>query len=392
MFAKKLIFICTVLWMVPCTTHAQPKKEKGEIRFPMADAYWEYEPGTVEFFEHRSSKAMKGKDGGYYSLILKDHLFSDGTIEFDVELEGTGFPGINFRMSEDLLEGENFYIRSFGPVSPLERTTLQYATVIDSMSTWDLTDEYQAGANMEQEGWNHVKLVVHGKQMKVYVNDMERAAMHVPVLEGKTDTGRIMLSGNVIYANFKIVPGATEDLSGEPGYDPTHSDTRYIRNWMLSEPLDFPYGRDLQLQLPTMYGEAQKSDLPDSSMVWTPIRAENRALVNISRRYGLKRGGGRRLVWLKTNISSKSEQERILKMGFSDEIWVFLNRELVKVDKNYFGTPSQKEPKGRCTLENTSFGLPLKEGDNELLIGVGNFFFGWGIIARLDKTEGLSLD
>jgi hypothetical protein len=42
-------------------------------------------------------------------------------------------------------------------------------------------------------------------------------------------------------------------------------------------------------------------------------------------------------------------------------------------------------------LDNTSIALPLKEGDNELLVAVGNFFFGWGVIARLDKTEGLVL-
>ncbi|WP_282163220.1 hypothetical protein [Ulvibacterium marinum] len=392
MITKKIILTSIVLLIIQCVVYSQSKSESREIHFPMTDDHWEYEPGTVEFFEHLSSKAVKGKDGGYYSLKLKDHLFSDGTIEFDVELMGTGFPGINFRMSEDLLEGENFYIRSFGPVTPLDRTTLQYATVIDSMSTWDLTNEYQAGARIKQEGWNHVKLVVHGKQMKVYVNDMEKPSMYVPALEGSTDTGRILLTGNVIYSNFRILPDVTEDLPKEPGYDPTSNDAHYIRNWMVGEPFDFAYGRDLLLQLPTMYGEAEKSDLPDSTAVWTPVKAESRSLINLSRKFGLKRGGGRRLVWLKTNISSKSVQERILRMGFSDEIWVFLNRELVKVDKNYFGTPSQKYPKGRCTLDNTSFTLPLKEGDNELMVAVGNFFFGWGVIARLDKTEGLVLD
>jgi hypothetical protein len=31
--------------------------------------------------------------------------------------------------------------------------------------------------------------------------------------------------------------------------------------------------------------------------------------------------------------------------------------------------------------------VPLKQGDNELLIGVANDFFGWGIMARLDNLE-----
>ncbi|MEM8599817.1 MAG: hypothetical protein AAGF99_07845 [Bacteroidota bacterium] len=50
-----------------------------------------------------------------------------------------------------------------------------------------------------------------------------------------------------------------------------------------------------------------------------------------------------------------------------------------------------KEPRGRATIENISLELPLIEGENELLIAVANSFFGWGLIARLDDTEGLAV-
>lgn len=48
-----------------------------------------------------------------------------------------------------------------------------------------------------------------------------------------------------------------------------------------------------------------------------------------------------------------------------------------------------KSPHGRLSIENTSFDLPLQAGENELLIGVGNSFFAWGIVAKLDQNEGL---
>lgn len=57
---------------------------------------------------------------------------------------------------------------------------------------------------------------------------------------------------------------------------------------------------------------------------------------------------------------------------------------LLYVDKNYFGQPIAKSPDGRLSIENTTLVLPLQQGDNELLIGVGNDFYGWGIAARLD--------
>jgi hypothetical protein len=36
--------------------------------------------------------------------------------------------------------------------------------------------------------------------------------------------------------------------------------------------------------------------------------------------------------------------------------------------------------------------VPLDAGDNELLVGVANDFYGWGIVARLDSLAGLTLD
>jgi len=47
---------------------------------------------------------------------------------------------------------------------------------------------------------------------------------------------------------------------------------------------------------------------------------------------------------------------------------------------------------GRCTIENASFKLPLKEGKNEILVATANYFYGWGIIARLDDTNGIQFD
>ena len=35
--------------------------------------------------------------------------------------------------------------------------------------------------------------------------------------------------------------------------------------------------------------------------------------------------------------------------------------------------------------------VSLKAGDNEILIGVANDFYGWGIIARVESLEGIDL-
>jgi hypothetical protein len=381
---KNTITTILILLLMSVILQAQNKQS-----FPMDSEHWSSDPEQVEFKLHEGVMSAVGKENAYYMIRLKDHQFTDGTIEFDVELTGMGFPGISFRMSDDLLHGEHFYIRSFGPVSPEVRTTVQYAAVVDSTSMWDLTDEYQSGATIHQEAWNHVKLVIHGNQMVAYVNDMETPVLRVPQLEGGNRSGDITLNGNVIYSNFTITPEAVEDVQAEAGFDYTENDTRYLRNWQVSAPIDFPTDRDLVIAMPSMYGERQQSDYPTDGSDWIPVRPDYRSMINISREYGMQRGGGRRLVWMGTTVMSAKEQLRELKLGFSDEVWLFVNGELIYQDKNFYGTPSMKEPKGRCTLENATVDIPLKEGENIIMVALANYFYGWGLIARFDQMSGI---
>ena len=186
-----------------------------------------------------------------------------------------------------------------------------------------------------------------------------------------------------------IRPDVTENIPSTVGYDPTYNDSRYLREWSVTEPMTFPAGRDVIDIIPRSPGILVDSTLLNSATRWKSIRAERRGLINLTRPFGATEQGERRLTWLKTTITSEEAQEKRLDFGFSDEVWVFINERILYVDKNYYGSPGMKEPRGRCTIENTSFDLPLQKGENEILIGVTNYFFGWGIIARLENTEGL---
>lgn len=360
------------------------------MAFPMDAQHWEIDTSSAELVMHRGVTAIKNKPDRGFQAFLKNYDFTDGTIEFDVELTGMGFPGINFRSSPDRKNGENFYIRSFGKVNKTARQTLQYAPLIDGMSMWDLCDEYQAGAEIKQEGWNHVKLVVSGRQMRAYVNDMSVPALEIPELESTCEKGGISLTGNVIYANFKITPDATGGLPAAASPVSFASDTRYLRKWLVTEAVDFPFGKDLVVPLPSMYGTLRSSDLPGDSVKWKEVPMGNRPMVNVSQLYGHTGSDSRRFVYIKTSFNSEKTQEKTLRLGFSDEVWVFVNGELTYVDKNYFGTPSQKFPDGRCTIENSQFRIKVKEGKNEILIGLANYFYGWGIVARLDDVNGIN--
>lgn len=386
---KKIVILFILLPFAGSAVIAQKTRQKAskEMRIPMEPPHWQYDTAGAEFIIYMNVKAVHIKNPS--PLELKDVQFSNGTIEYDVAL-GQGFPGINFRMSDDKKNGDHFYLRYFGTTSPESRTTLQYSALIDGMSIWDLTDEYQAGAVLNIPGWNHVKLVVSGKQMKAYVNDMNRPAMMVPCLEGGNEKGSISFSGgDVTIANLVIKPDVVGNLNPAPGYISTYNDTRYLRNWQVSEAGEFEHGKEI---IPPFTGSPRKSPgFPDSTTQWTTLTAEDRGIVNLTRRFGATDFKKRRLAWLKTTIESDRVQERTLHLGFSDEIWIFINGRILYADKNHFGTPGQKFPRGRCTIENATLKLPLQKGKNEILIGLTNDFYGWGIISRLDDTDGIHL-
>lgn len=373
-------------------SYGQRNKNQIPIPKPFTERHWAPVTKNVEFAKYKSTDVARSADDQPFAVMLKNIDFASGTIEFDVELKGQGFPSINFRASKDTLNSEIFYLRHFGKPNPMLRTTMQYAAVIDGVNLWDVTDDYQAASTLYEDKWNHIKLVVMGKRLTVFVNDMDRPALLVPAMEGVTDSGTIGLSGNVIYANFKITPNETEAQPDSVAYDPTYGDPYYLRKWQVTQPMDFPFGKDVLQGIQRNPGVAIDPVYLDSTATWTPISAGRRALVNLTKEFGGTKSGDRRLTWLKTTITSEKEQQKLLKLGFSDEVWVFINGKPLFQDKNYYGSPGMKYPVGRTTLDNASFDVPLQEGENEILIGLANYFYGWGIIARFEDAVGIQFD
>jgi hypothetical protein len=260
---------------------------------------------------------------------------------------------------------------------------VQYASIIQGVNTWDLQHEYQSAANIKIGEWNHVKLIVSGKQLEVFINNPSEPNLEIPCMEGNTSEGKIGIGtgfpGQSIFANLLVKPNETEGLSPLPGADITRHDTRYIRNWQVTRPDTLAYGKELNGNM-----------LPNADIHWENINAERRGLVNLSRKFG---GHPNRFyVWLKAKIKSESAQSQIIKMGFSDEIWVFVNQKPVYVDKDNYILNMRKSPNGRISLDNCSFPISFIKGENELLIGVANDFYGWGIMARLENLDGIEIE
>ncbi len=344
------------------------------LSIPLTPERWVFQPGKVEFLEHRGIRAMKLLPNAG-PVVAKDLTFANGTIEYDVEPLAPPSWSVYFRRKDDKTQ-EIFYLRNrLG--QPQANDAVQYAPIVDGVNLWDLFDPFQAPARLKAGDWNHVKLVISGYQMRVYVNDLTQPVLEIPRLEADATEGGLAFDGQCILANVVVKPGEIEGLAPYAAPDLTNHDARYLRNWLVSEPVALPTGSELT------GANVSKPDQP-----FQKIEAERRGLINLSRKFGNSQNQ-RRVVWLKTNFRSASNQKPLLRLGFSDEVWVFVNGQPVFVDKNLYPQNMRKTPDGRISIENAAFPLPLKTGDNELLVGVANNFYGWGLVARLESLEGI---
>lgn len=377
----------TLLSLTFCLLTASPLFAQS---IPMTADRWEAPSERAEFITHRgipsvkvtaSPEALFAEQG---QVVLKDLLFTDGTITFDVELTDFFLTAVYFRR-QNAENAEVFYLRTYRAGDPTGPDAVQYTAVTKGVALWDLHPRYQGPAAITKEGWNHIKLVVSGERMRVYVNDMGSPALTIPQLAGDAGPGGLAFEGGGIFANLVVTPGETEGLAPQASYDPAGDDPRYIHNWQVGEAFELPPGREL---VSAMQFRAHSDHYPTDSTAWHPVDAERGGLINLSRRFG--RSDQRRAVWLKKTIHANKAQPHTLHLGFSDEVWVLLNGQLVYVDKNLYSHPIMKDAFGQISTTDASITLPLQEGENELLIGVANSFFGWAIMAQWDNIDGLS--
>jgi hypothetical protein len=348
---------------------------------PLDAAHWDAQGKAT--FEHPEGFPAGRLILGEGLVAAKGIVFSNGTIEYDAKLQSDGFAAIRFRVQEPQ-SAEIFYLRPDADC-PAADDCFQYVPRVHGVWPWEMYPEYQGHAPVVIGAWNHVKLVVAGKRMSVFINNAPTPTLVVPELQGDIMSGALELAGPGAFANLTITPEAPSEAA--PAEGPGRLDARLIRTWHVSPPADLAYGVTPRL-----------SDMPADPSAWKPVAAEHHGLVNLSRLYGaptLDQSIGS-FAWLTTSLQSNSDQTKRVSFGFLHEAWVFVNGKLVFTGENlYYPDAKRLSPDGRLSLDNSSFELPLHKGRNDIVValnnilGIGHMHYGWGLEMRLDNLEGL---
>jgi hypothetical protein len=96
--------------------------------------------------------------------------------------------------------------------------------------------------------------------------------------------------------------------------------------------------------------------------------------------------GKRATVLAKLTVTAEREERVPLHLGYSDEVTVFVNgAPLFSADDSYSFDRPRRE--GLIGLDQATVFLPLRAGENELVLAVTDVFGGWGLMGRLESTQ-----
>ena len=358
-------------------------QSSASISVPPDTSRWELQ-GQAKPTEYLGRKCLL-LDGG--AAILKGMEMRDGVI--DVDLAGTanyGFLGIQFRLSEDGANGEWVYLR---PRKSGLADAMQYTPILSTGANWQIYNGpgFTGAVDIPRGEWFHVRLEVTGAQAKWFVNDMDKPALVMDDLKSGVERGQIalyVLTGATYYSNFQI--RKTQDAPWVRHLPPMAPGT--LTRWSISHSYD-ALARNLEraptrAETDTMKWESVEAEPPGFVVLYRYLQAPHLRVTfanDFSKR--LEPQVGTQVVYAKATVVSDRDEVRRLCVGYSDEVSVFLNGQILYRGRSaqYFRDPGFL---GIVNPENDLVYLPLKKGENELVLAVSEIGGGWGFNCRLE--------
>ena len=315
-------------------------------------------------------------------LIFEDTLLTptvpgaqiaDGVIEVDLAVtRERAFHGVVWRV-QDGENHESFFVRPHQVGNP---DAILYTPVNHGISSWQLYHGpgFWAPITFPIGLWLTIRVAFAGARADVYVGDLTTPALQIRDLKRTPAAGGIgLLVGGpgLAVARFAwsaerptLTVLAAAHVAPHPGV---------IADWLVSDP--FPEA--------LLAGVLRLPPGLVASRNWTPLVAEPSGLLDLSRAHGIR--DGRNAVFVRTTIRSTADRIVPLEVGFSDRAVVFLNGvALFRGDDSY--RTRDYRFLGSIGYWDTVY-LPLRAGDNDLVIGVAEDFGGWGVQARLGGDD-----
>ena len=361
----------------------------AQNKIPFSDKRWKIE-ATGQLVE-----TYKGFECLYLKLgraTLPDVKFLNGIIEFDICLtEQRSFSGFFFRQTNPG-NYEEFYFRAHQSGNP---DAYQYTPVFNGDPAWQLYHDqfdvvndgyihwkpmaplngYNSVIEYPFDRWVHVKLIVKDDRAELYFDNRFIA---VNKLLHEQKAGAVGVSSNVAamrFANFSYTTTDNVEIKNQHN-PPSNIPANSIMQWTVSIPF-----KEADLKDKTMLDAAFTNKL-----TWKKLATENGGFANLAR---LSPVTDSNTVLAKITVMSDKDQVRKLDFGYSDRVKVFCNGQALYSGNNNFRTRDYRYL-GTIGYFDAVY-LPLKKGENTIILAVSETFGGWGVMAKWENMEGIQV-
>jgi hypothetical protein len=381
--------LCSLAFLLRSVVHSQTPPS---LSVPPDSPRWDLQ-GQAKVTEYEGRKCLL-LDGA--AAVLKDFEMRDGVIDVDVATPATrGFFGVQFRIADDGANAEWVYLRQHKSGLP---DAMQYTPVLNTGANWQIYNGpgFTGRLDIPKNVWFHMRLEVAGAQAKLYVSkdaasiEKDKPVLVMEDLKSGVQKGQIalyVLTGATYFSNFEV--HTTPDAPWERHFPPMPPNT--LTKWSISPSYD-ALARNLERPLSPAESDAIK---------WEDVEAEPPGFVVLYRyreaphinvtfqtdfSTRLQPQPGMKVVYARTTIDSDRDHVKKLEIGYSDDVSVFLNGQIL-----YRGRSAQgfRDPGflGIVNPEDDAVYLPLKKGKNELMLAVSELGGGWGFICRLTEPQ-----
>ena len=357
---------------------------------PFSDKRWKIEAQGQLVEYYKGYECLYLKSG---RATLPDIQFLNGIIEFDICLtEQVSFSGFFIRQTSPG-NYEEFYFRAQQSGNP---DAYQYTPVFNGDPAWQLYHDQFDGVNdgyihwkprgplngynsvieFPFEHWAHVKVLVKNDKAELYFDNKFVGVINKLLQEQKA--GAIGLSSGIAamrFANFSYT--ATDDIT--------------IKS-QANLPANIPVNSIMQWQVSNSFKEDVVKDkhILDASFVnklsWKKLPAENGGFANLAR---LSPVTDSNTVLAKITVVSDKDQIKKLDIGYSDRVKVFCNDQAIYSGNNSFRTRDYRYL-GTIGYFDGIY-IPLKKGENAIMLAVSETFGGWGVMGKWENLDGIQV-
>ena len=382
--------VCSILLpaLIRAADNLNPQNcipDSSNVLSATADSmHWDLQ-GKTDFIEYQGRQSIFLNGG---AAILKDYEMRDAIIDVDVSTPASrGFFGVQFRIDSTGANAEYLYLRQHYSGQP---DAMQYTPVIGGGLNWQIYNGpgFTGAVDIPHNQWFHLRIIIKGAQAYLYVKDMNNPALVMNDLKSGVQRGSValvVLMGEAYFSDFRIQ--TTPDADWIRQQPPMM--TGILTRWELSPSYDAL----------SIDPEHPLSGAETDSIQWQSVEAEAPGFVTIYRyrlaprirvtfandfSKRLEPQPGSKLIYAKCIINSASDGVKKLSFGYSDEVSVFLNGNILfrgRSAQNFRDTRFL----GIVDPENDAVYLPLKKGRNELILALSELGGGWGFICRLEE-------